>query len=64
MFKTKMEFEYDPRTFMWTVTVKEKDADHPFVDGKKGSGKHWLVPAAMIIAMGEYYGLDNYFTRS
>lgn len=54
--KAAADFEYDPKTFMWTVKIAEPGSDHPFSAAKQGKSKHWFLPIAYAKAVGEYYG--------
>ena len=54
--KAKAEFDYNPKTFMWTVTIADEGQPNSFAKGGYGKSKHWLFPVAYTKAVGEYYG--------
>jgi hypothetical protein len=54
--KARAKFDYDPKKFIWTVTIADEDKPNPFAEGKFGKSEHWLLPIAYTKAVGEYYG--------
>lgn len=45
------KFDYNPRTFMWKVSLTDKTNSEKVI-----VQKHWLLPVAYAMAVGEYYG--------